>query len=142
MEVLNMSNLLDLFCFKYNRTDFHELNLDWLISDVTRLAEEVNVLDSWKATHVEEYEELKTFMDNINSGNFPESMYDSMRKWLETNAIDIVGEMVKHVYFGLTDDGYFMVTIPQQWRELIFNTTGYDITVSIMPEYGHLTISY
>ncbi len=31
--------LLDLFVFKYNRTDFHELNLDWLISDVRTLAE-------------------------------------------------------------------------------------------------------
>lgn len=34
-----MGNLLDLFVFKYNRTDFHELNLDWLISDLKTLAE-------------------------------------------------------------------------------------------------------
>lgn len=34
-----MGNLLDLFVFKYNRTDFHELNLDWLISDVRVLAQ-------------------------------------------------------------------------------------------------------
>lgn len=31
--------LLDLFVFKYNRTDFHELNLDWIISDMRTLAE-------------------------------------------------------------------------------------------------------
>lgn len=37
-----MGNLLDLFVFKYNRTDFHELNLDWLISDVRTLAETLN----------------------------------------------------------------------------------------------------
>lgn len=34
-----MGNLLDLFVFKYNRTDFHELNLDWIISDIKTLAE-------------------------------------------------------------------------------------------------------
>lgn len=34
-----MGNLLDLFCFKYNRTDFHELNLDWVISDIKTIAE-------------------------------------------------------------------------------------------------------
>lgn len=34
-----MGNLLDLFVFKYNRTDFHELNLDWIISDVKTMAE-------------------------------------------------------------------------------------------------------
>ena len=33
-----MGNLLDLFVFKYSRTDFHELNLDWLISDMTTMA--------------------------------------------------------------------------------------------------------
>lgn len=37
-----MGNLLDLFVFKYNRTDFHELNLDWIISDVKTLAETLN----------------------------------------------------------------------------------------------------
>ena len=31
--------LLDLFVFKYNRTDFHELNLDWIISDMKTIAE-------------------------------------------------------------------------------------------------------
>lgn len=34
-----MGNLLDLFVFKYSRTDFHELNLDWIISDMKTLAE-------------------------------------------------------------------------------------------------------
>lgn len=37
-----MGNILDLFVFRYNRTDFHELNLDWLISDVKTLAETLN----------------------------------------------------------------------------------------------------
>lgn len=31
--------IFDLFCFKYNRTDFHELDLDWIISDLRTLAE-------------------------------------------------------------------------------------------------------
>jgi hypothetical protein len=137
-----MGRLLEYFNHKYPYSDFHELNADWLISAYKELIEQVDVLEAWKATHKQEYAELKTFMDNINAGNFPASMYDSMRKWLEENAIDIVGEMVKHVYFGLTEDGHFMVTIPQQWRELIFSTTGYDITVPLMPEYGHLVISY
>lgn len=34
-----MSRLLDLFINKYNYTDFHELNLDWIISDLRTIAE-------------------------------------------------------------------------------------------------------
>ena len=36
-----MGNLLDLFVSKYNRTDFHELNLDWLITEVTEMINQV-----------------------------------------------------------------------------------------------------
>ena len=137
-----MGRLIEYFNHKYPYSDFHELNADWLISAYKELIAEVDVLDSWKATHEQEYEELKTFMDNINAGNFTPSMYAAMVEWLEKNAIDIVGEMVEHVYFGLNDAGYFIVTIPQQWKELVFNTTGLDIEVALQPEYGHLTISY
>ena len=34
-----MGRILDLFINKYNYTDFHELNLDWIISDLRTLAE-------------------------------------------------------------------------------------------------------
>ena len=81
-------------------------------------------------------------MDAINAGNFPDSMYDAMRRWFEANAIDLVGAMVKQVYFGLNDDGYFVVTIPEQWRDLIFKTTGWDYNTPLQPEYGHLCILY
>lgn len=34
-----MGRIFDLFVNKYNYTDFHELNLDWIISDIRTLAE-------------------------------------------------------------------------------------------------------
>lgn len=46
------------------------------------------------------------------------------------------------VYFGLTDDGYFVAYIPDEWDNIQFSTTEYDIEVPIEPEYGHLVISY
>ncbi len=46
------------------------------------------------------------------------------------------------VYFGLTDDGYFVAYIPEAWNKIAFNTTGYDIDLPIQPEYGHLVLSY
>lgn len=137
-----MGRLLEYFTHKYPYSDFHELNADWLISAYKELVAEVDDLDSWKATHEAEYEELKTFMDNINAGNFTPSMYEAMISWLENNAIDIVGEMVKHVYFGLNDLGYFVVTIPEQWADLVFKTTGFDYNTPLQPEFGHLCILY
>lgn len=131
-----------MFFNKFPYTDFHELNLDFLLKNYKGLLDSLAQLDSWVDQHQQEYEELKSFMDAINAGNLPSAVYDKLRQWFFDNAFDLVGEMVKHVYFGLNDSGYFIVTIPQVWKDLIFNTTGLDITVPIQPEYGHLTISY
>ena len=81
-------------------------------------------------------------MDKINAGELPEAVYQELRTWIEVNAIDIIGSLVKAVYFGITDDGYFVAYIPESWGDIIFNTTGLDINLPIQPEYGHLVLSY
>lgn len=126
----------------YPYTDFHELNLDWIIKHFKQFVDEIAGLEEWRSAHEKEYQDLKAFMDSINSGNLPPAVYNKLRQWFFDNAFDLVGEMVKHVYFGLNDQGYFIVTIPTQWRNLIFNTTGYDIILPFQTEYGHLTLSY
>lgn len=131
-----------MFLNGYPYTDFHELNLDWIVKHFKEFVDELASLDSWRSQHELEYQELKDFMVQIEAGVLPDAVYDKLRQWFFDNAFDLVAEMVKHVYFGLNEAGYFIVTIPQQWKELIFNTTGYDIDVPIQPEYGHLTISY
>lgn len=127
---------------KYPYTDFHELNLDWIIAHFKEFIESIDALESWKSEHEIEYEQLKDFQDAILSGNFPDSVVDAFKTWMRLNANSLVGEMVKNVFFGLTDSGYFVAYIPDSWDEIIFNTTGYDINVALMPEYGHLVLSY
>lgn len=46
------------------------------------------------------------------------------------------------VMFGLTKAGYFVAYIPQSWKTIKFNTTGYDINLPLQPEAGHLVLSY
>lgn len=130
------------FFNEYPYRNLTDLNLDFIINHFKEFIDEIGSLEDWRQTHEQEYNELKSFMDAINAGNFPDSMYDAMRTWFETNAIDLVGAMVKQVYFGLNDNGYFVVNIPEQWRNLIFKTTGWDYNTPLQPEYGHLCILY
>ena len=51
-------------------------------------------------------------------------------------------EYATMVFFGLTDSGYFVAYIPENWKSIQFNTTGVDIELAIQPEYGHLVLSY
>lgn len=137
-----MGRLLEMFISKYNYTDFHELNLDWLIKAVKQLLIEMDNMDEWKAQHIEEYAQLKKLYDDIISGNFPEDMIKALYDWMEKNALDLVGNLINLVIFNITDDGYFVAYIPESWDEIQFGTTGLDIFTDIQPEYGHLVLSY
>ena len=126
----------------YPYHNFSDYNLDWVIQTVKELTPRVAQLENWRNEHENEYQELKQLYDDIMAGNFPDSMIESLHNWLARNAFDIIGEMVKMVFFGLTDSGYFVAYIPESWRDIVFNTSEYDIFIPAFGEYGHLVLSY
>ena len=123
-------------------TNVHELNLDWILQVIIELNARVESMEEWKAQHETEYQELKQFMDWINAGNLPDGCWTKIYNWLQDNAYDIIGDMIKFITVELNDSGYVIVKFPAQWNTLRFNTTGLDISTPLQPEYGHLTISY
>ena len=134
--------MLDLGFFnKYPYTDFHELNLDWVLKTVKDIFAVVQQIDSWMDQHQAEYEELKALYDMIIAGNFPDSIKHAFASWMNANALDLVGEMVKLVIFNITDDGYFVAYIPESWDDILFGTTGLDTGIPGY-DYGHLVLSY
>ncbi len=117
------------FQHEYPYTNFHELNLDWIIKHFHEFIEEINNLESWRTTHeteynqlLELYQEVKSNWDKFIAGDFPQSVYDAMRLWWVSNAVDLVGDLVRFVFFGLTEDGYFCAYIPSNWRDINFDT--------------------
>lgn len=49
--------MLNNFINKYPYTDFHEMNLDWLLTKYQEIIDNVNNLNDWMATHKTEYQE-------------------------------------------------------------------------------------
>lgn len=49
--------MINLFDSKYPYTDFHELNLDWLLETYQQIVDHIRVLNDWMAQHKEEYAE-------------------------------------------------------------------------------------
>ena len=129
------------FNYEFPYTDPNLYNDDWLLSKMRELLAKMDELEAWKAEYEQAYEDFKKLVEDIEAGNFPESIREAFSKWMRENALDLVGELVKMVFFGITNDGYFVAYIPEGWDDIIFNTTGYDIAVAGY-DYGHLTLSF
>lgn len=125
----------------YPYTDFHELNLDWILKMVKANKDNIENLYSIFNEWADSADRIKELYQAIVSGNYPKELEDSLIKWIQENAIDIVGDMVNMVFFGLTDEGYFVAYIPSEWEDITFGTTGYDDFPAGI-DYGHLTLTY
>lgn len=128
--------------YEYPYTDPSRYNDDWVLQTVKDVLSQVESFTEWKAQHEAEYLQLKALYDDIIAGRFPEEISKAFEDWMRKNALDLVGKLVISVYFGLTEAGYFVAYIPESWQDIIFNTTGLDISLSLMPDYGHLVLSY
>ena len=125
----------------YPYRNIEDLNLDYLLNNLGGLLKHVKTIDGWISTHEREYQQLKKLVDDLNSGNWSPAFINTLIKWYKDNIVDIIGEMVKQVFFGITDDGYFIAYIPESWNDIVFGTTGLDdFPVGI--DYGHLTLTY
>lgn len=124
--------------FEFPHTRTYDSDLGWLIKTVKSLCTLVEGLEDWKTEHETEYLQLKALYDAVMSGNFPQSITDAFYSWMQENALDLVGSMVKRIHFGLTNDGYFCAFIPAAWDDIHFDTVidGDD------PLYGHLMVIY
>ena len=129
-----------LFSNEFPYTDFHELNLSWLIEKYKFLLEALKKIDGWIEEHEKEYEELLTLYEQILAGDFPDEMLDSLKEWTIKNTQEIIGAAIITVFFGL-EDGYFVAYIPDGWDEVIFGTTGLDDFIAGF-DFGHLTLTY
>ena len=69
-----------------------------------------------------------------------------VQEWIDnfdtSYAEKIIEDSLFHMIFvGINDEGYIVYYIPESWKEIVFNTTDYDIYIPDV-EYGHLVLSF
>lgn len=129
------------FSNKYPYTDLHELNLDWILKVVYESsASAADIRDRLEKLELDN-ESMMQLYNEIMAGDFPDPIKEGFSLWMRENGLEIIGELATMVFFGLTNDGYFVAYVPESWDDLQFGTTGLD-TFPVDIGYGHLTISY
>jgi hypothetical protein len=127
--------------FEFPHTRTYNSDLGWLIKHVNSFDETIATLNAWIAENQPKLDDFETLYNMMISGNLPVGVQEGINKWMRLHALDIVGELVKMVWFGLNDDGYFVAYIPESWADIIFNTTGLDSQIAGY-DYGHLVLSF
>lgn len=129
-------------------TNYHSLNLDWLLKTVKKLDDLYEDLDidgilaDIRAAiegNTEAIESLNARFLALENGAYIENYIPALAAWINANLQELVARIAKFVVFGLTDDGYFYADVPESWSEVQFST-GYD--PEIPTEYMHLILNY
>ena len=74
-----------------------------------------------------ELAEVQKWIDNFNAG------------YAEKIIKDCLATMI---FVEISDAGYIIYNIPDNWSSIVFNTTGLDISIEGVDEYGRLVLSY
>ena len=119
----------------YNDDSDYTTNAPSYYDDLARTQELIKTLANriWEYDQTL-YEKLKLVEDTLKEyadildgkiEDFDRIILEKTEKWLAENMEDILTEAVELVWFGLTDDGYFMAVIPDGWKDVTFDTTEY-----------------
>ncbi len=128
--------------FEFPHTRTYDSDLGWLIRKYDDLSKAYDTLMDCCQDVQTRLQALEDLYNMIMSGNFPESITQAFYRWMRENALDIIGELATSVFFEISDGGYWIAYIPESWHDIIFNTTGLDISLDLQPDYGHLVLSY
>ena len=127
--------------FEFPHTRTYDSDLGWIIKDTHTLDESVDEIKQWIIDTQPTITDINKLLKTIEAGNLPEGMKEGIKKWMEENALDLIGDLATMVFFGLTDDGYFVAYIPESWDDIQFATTDLDIVIPGY-DYGHLVLIY
>ena len=127
--------------FEFPHTRTYDSDLGWLIKHVNSYDEVIAALNTWIEENMPKLNDFEALYNMLMAGNLPPGVQEGINKWMQLHALDIFGELIKMVFIGIDDNGYIIAYIPDGWDDIIFNTTGLDISIP-GTDFGHLTLSY
>lgn len=132
--------------FNFNpRTDYHELNLDYVVEEVYKLELAVEWLKTQVELPEQKWEELDAKIDAINAeiediknGDYLEPLIPEIINTVDDALPELISRVMRFFIFGLTKDGYFSAMYPDNFDNISFDT----IADPESELYGHLVLQF
>ena len=72
---------------------------------------------------------------------------ETVQKWIADFNTGYAEQIIKEylatmIFVEISDAGYIVYYIPNNWNSIQFNTTGLDVDIAEQSEYGNLVLSY
>ena len=81
---------------------------------------------------------VKDELDKVKNGDYVSLYIDSLSLWIDRNLKEMVSKIDKFVQFGISNDGYFVAYVPDNWNFIQFDT----IVDTSSTLYGHLILNW
>lgn len=125
---------------------YYEVDLCWLVDSLKKAIVDIkNLQDQWSGDESQLAQlqkevsaleqQLNDLQTLINTGGFSNEV---LLEWANKNMPQLVANIVKYVFFGLSRDGHFVAYIPRSWDFIQFDTD-MDHT---SPTWGHLILRW
>lgn len=116
-------------------TDFHELNLDWILSKIKEFDEKMSELISNEDELTDEFENLLKEYNELKN-----YVYSQFTK---ANIEDVIEKHISTMIFvEISDSGHIIYNIPESWEDITFKTSNYDVIIPDFDKFGHLILFY
>lgn len=116
-----------------NRTE--DLNMDWILESLQKglisIEDAVKIMSDYKESMDKKFDELSA----VQQAQW-EVINATWREMLDKLVTQIIPQLIT---FGLTDDGYFVSYIPEQWKDIMFFT---DVSDFDAYPFGRLQLTY
>lgn len=98
-----------------------------VVTYINNIIKDMQTTDTEITELQKEIKEIQTWINNFKT----------------TELENLIAEQIATMIFiEISNAGYIIYYMPEQWEDITFNTTGLDITVPDYPEYGRLVLSY
>ena len=97
-----------------------------VVDYINHLIEEDKIIEDDLASLHSDLEEVQRWIDNFDTSYAEQIIKDSIATM---------------IFVEISDDGYIIYNIPENWKDIKFETTGLDVNIDGY-EYGHLVLCY
>ncbi len=112
-----------------------------LCTKMSEIIDALQVLPGMQEAIKELQEDVISIMEElekVKNGDYVSLYLDSIINYINNNLKELVGDIVKFVVFGLSQDGHFVAMIPDTWNFIHWDT----IMDYNSPLYGHLVMRW